>query len=80
MRGKLMFLRGSEKVVKRFQKLIEEKCPGKVVLKGSFCMGRCANGVIVKIQEKYFSGVSEDDVPQLFDKYILLSPGNSQNR
>ncbi|QUL99017.1 MAG: NAD(P)H-dependent oxidoreductase subunit E [Candidatus Fermentithermobacillus carboniphilus] len=69
--GSSCFLRGSEDVVRAFQALIEEKCPGCVVVKGSFCMGRCTGGVTVKIRDEYFSGVRQADVPRLFDKYIL---------
>lgn len=69
--GSSCFLRGSEGVVKAFQDLIEEKCPGQAVLRGSFCMGQCATGVTVKIQGQQFSSVTPQDVPALFEKYIL---------
>lgn len=69
--GSSCFLRGSESVVKAFQDLIEEKCPGQVVLKGSFCMGRCATGVTVRIDDQYFSCVTPQDVSSLFEKHIL---------
>lgn len=69
--GSSCFLRGSEKVVQAFQDLIEKNCPGKVILKGNFCMGRCTGGVTVKIGETYFSAVSTADVPELFEKYVL---------
>ncbi|MGI6620027.1 MAG: (2Fe-2S) ferredoxin domain-containing protein [Bacillota bacterium] len=69
--GSSCFLRGSEEVVKAFQQLIEDKCPGKAVLKGSFCMGQCTAGVTIKIQGRQFSCVTPEDVPALFEEHIL---------
>ncbi len=69
--GSSCFLRGSEDVVKTFQRLIEENCPGQAELKGSFCMGQCATGVTVRIQNEYFSCVTPDDARTLFEKHIL---------
>lgn len=69
--GSSCFLKGSEGVVKAFQDLIEQQCPGQVVLKGSFCMGKCTSGVTVKIQGQEFTCVTPEDVPALFEMYIL---------
>ena len=69
--GSSCFLRGSQEVVKAFQHLIEQNCPGQAVLKGSFCMGQCTEGVTVKIQGRQFCCVTRQDVPELFEKYIL---------
>jgi NADH:ubiquinone oxidoreductase subunit E len=73
--GSSCFLRGSQEVVKTFQQLIEEKCPGQAVLKGSFCMGQCTSGVTVRIQGRQFSCVTPQDVPELFEKHILPNVG-----
>lgn len=54
--GSSCHLKGSEVVIKTFQELIEkEGLTKKVVLKGSFCMGKCSeNGVTVKVQDKFY--------------------------
>lgn len=43
----------------------------KVVLKGSFCMEHCTNGVTVKIGGRVFTEVHKEDVPRLFEDEIL---------
>lgn len=43
----------------------------KVVLKGSFCMERCTNGVTVRIGDRVFTHVHKEDVPRLFEDEIL---------
>lgn len=60
--GSSCHLKGSEVVVKTFQDLIEKEGVGKkVILKGSFCMGKCSeNGVTIKLADKYYKTRYED--------------------
>lgn len=60
--GSSCHLKGSEVVIKTFQGLIEKEGVGKkVVLKGSFCMGKCSeNGVTIKLNDRFFKTKYED--------------------
>lgn len=73
--GSSCFLRGAPAVVQEFERLISEQVPGKVEIKGSFCMEHCTNGVTVKIQNDVFSAVKPEDVRGLFERYVLPKVG-----
>lgn len=55
--GSSCHLQNSRDVIKRFKELIEEyHLEGSVELKGSFCMGHCADaGVCVKYADEIYS-------------------------
>jgi len=69
--GSSCFLRGASKVIQEFERLIEEHAPGAVEIKGSFCMERCTHGVTVQMGGNIFTAVRPEDVPKLFEKYVL---------
>ncbi|MGB9868143.1 MAG: (2Fe-2S) ferredoxin domain-containing protein [Bacillota bacterium] len=69
--GSSCFLRGAPLVIQEFEKLISERAPGAVEIKGSFCMERCTHGVTVQIGDQVFTAVKPEDVPGLFQKYVL---------
>jgi len=70
--GSSCFLRGSGKIVDRFRDLIAAHgLEQRVVLKGSFCMERCANGVTVKIGERVFTRLTPEDIDRIFGEEIL---------
>ena len=60
--GSACHLQGSEVVVKTFLALIEREGLGqKVILKGSFCLGKCSeNGVAVKFKDKFYTTKTEE--------------------
>lgn len=68
--GSSCFLKGADQVVQAFQKLAESLPPGKVDIRGSFCMGRCQEGVTVRIGDHYFTGVRASDAPRIFDEFV----------
>jgi NADH:ubiquinone oxidoreductase subunit E len=43
----------------------------KVNLSAAFCLGRCTDGVTVKIDDEIICGVSVERFPDFFDQYIL---------
>lgn len=69
--GSSCFLRGAPAVIETFQSLIEKEAPGKVELKGSFCMEHCTNGVSVRIGDRFFSAVQVSDVEKMFREHVL---------
>ncbi len=69
--GSSCHLKGSRYVVEQLQNLIAEHNLGeKVELAGTFCMGKCQQGVCVTVDEEFHS-VSPDTVKDFFDKAVL---------
>ncbi|MGE5542021.1 MAG: (2Fe-2S) ferredoxin domain-containing protein, partial [Bacillota bacterium] len=78
--GSSCFLRGSRDVVEAFKGILSRHgLEQRVILKGSFCMERCTNGVTVRIGDRVFTQVRKEDVPRLFEDVILtvLEHGSS---
>lgn len=70
--GSSCHLKGSKSVIDKLTDLIKKNgIDGKVVLKGSFCMGQCSHeGVSVKINNEVYS-VTDEDVEMFFNKKVL---------
>ena len=68
--GSSCHIKGSRQVVEQLQKLISENNLGdKVELAGSFCLGRCQEGVCVTVDNTFFS-VSPDTVVDFFENQV----------
>lgn len=69
--GSSCHIKGSRQVVQQLQYLIAENNLGdKVELSGTFCMGRCQEGVCVTIGDNFYS-VSPDNVDEFFNDNVL---------
>ena len=69
--GSSCHIKGSRQVVEQLQYLIAENDLGeKVELSGTFCMGRCQEGVCVSVDDKFCS-VSPESVNEFFAKEVL---------
>lgn len=69
--GSSCHLKGSRQVVERLQALINDKnLKDKVDLGGTFCLGRCQEGVCVTVDGNFFS-VSPESVDNFFEKEVL---------
>lgn len=69
--GSSCHIKGSRQVVESLQYLISKHNLGDVVdLVGTFCMGKCQQGVCVKVNEEFYS-VSLDTVNDFFEKEVL---------
>ncbi len=69
--GSSCHIKGSRQVVEQLQYLIAEKNIGeKVELGGTFCMGKCQQGVCVTVDDAFYS-VTPDTVGEFFEKEIL---------
>lgn len=70
--GSSCFLRGSKKIITEIERLLAEFQLGdKILLKGCFCHEKCTGGVTVTVGEKFFTGVTPQDVEELFKQEIL---------
>ena len=69
--GSSCHIKGSRQVVEQLQYLIAENGLGeKVELGGTFCMGKCQQGVCVSVNDDFHS-VTPDSVGEFFAKEIL---------
>ena len=69
--GSSCHIKGSRQVVEQLQYLIAENNLGdKVELGGTFCMGKCQQGVCVTVNDAFFS-VTPESVGDFFEKEIL---------
>ena len=69
--GSSCHLKGSRVVVEQLQKLVSEHSLGnRVKLMGTFCMGRCQEGVCVTVDDAFFS-VTPETVETFFTENIL---------
>ena len=69
--GSSCHIKGSRQVVEQLQYLIAENNLGeKVELGGTFCMGKCQQGVCVTVNDTFHS-VTPETVAEFFAKEVL---------
>ena len=69
--GSSCHIKGSRQVVEQLQYLIaENKLGDKVELGGTFCMGKCQQGVCVTVNDAFYT-VTPETVEEFFKKEIL---------
>ena len=69
--GSSCHIKGSRQVVEQLQYLIgQNKLDDKVELGGTFCMGKCQQGVCVTVDDTFHS-VTPDTVSAFFEKEVL---------
>ncbi len=68
--GSSCHIKGSRQVVEALQSLIDENNLGdKVELGGTFCLGKCQQGVCVLVDEDFHS-VTPENVTEFFNNAI----------
>ena len=69
--GSSCHIKGSRQVVEQLQALIgENNLNDKVELGGTFCMGKCQQGVCVTVDDAFHS-VTPETVDEFFKKEVL---------
>lgn len=69
--GSSCHIKGSRQVVEGLQSLIEKNGIGeKVTLGGTFCLGRCQEGVCVMVDDNFHS-VSPETLDEFFNNEVL---------
>ncbi len=69
--GSSCHIKGSRQVVEQLQNLIAaHNIGGKVELGGTFCMGRCQEGVCVTVDDAFYS-VTPETVESFFETAVL---------
>lgn len=69
--GSSCHIKGSRQVVEKLQELIaQNKLEDKVNLCGTFCLGKCQEGVCVTVDDEFYS-VSPETVVTFFEKEVM---------
>ncbi len=69
--GSSCHLKGSRAVVEQLQhKIAQNELKDKVELGGTFCMGKCQQGVCVTVDDNFYS-VTPETVDAFFENEIL---------
>lgn len=70
--GSSCHLRGSQRVITALQNTLHSYgLENHVELKGDFCLGKCSQGVSVKIDNAIFTGITETDVESLIREQLM---------
>lgn len=70
--GSSCHVKGSRQVVNQLQQLIKDNnLEDKVELAGTFCLGKCQQGVCVMVDEDFHS-VTPDSASDFFEEYIKV--------
>ena len=68
--GSSCHIKGSRTVVEQLQALIAENgLADKIELSGTFCMGKCQQGVGVTVDDEFYS-VTPDTVEEFFENTV----------
>ena len=70
--GSSCHLKGSYAVITKFKQLIAANgLENEIELSASFCLGRCATGVTVKVDDGFLDLLDENNAEEVFNQKIL---------
>ncbi|MDF2566797.1 MAG: NADH-quinone oxidoreductase subunit [Oscillospiraceae bacterium] len=70
--GSSCHLKGSYQVIKTFQDLIKNlNLEEKILLKASFCQGKCTDGIAVTFDGEQLTHLSINNAEQIFNEVIV---------
>lgn len=70
--GSSCHLKGSYNIINLMKEALEKNgLSDKVNVSAAFCLGRCTDGVTIKVDDEIITGVSPDNFNAIFDKYVL---------
>ena len=69
--GSSCHLKGSYEIIEFLKEAIKQRgLENTIILKGSFCMEKCTEGVNVKINDELFSVVSVTELDHIFQRSV----------
>jgi NADH:ubiquinone oxidoreductase subunit E len=72
--GSSCHLKGSYKIINLMKENIaKNSLEDKVNLSAAFCLGKCTNGVSIKIDDEIICGVSAENFMEIFNKHVIGS-------
>lgn len=70
--GSACHLKGSYRIIELLRARLKETGLEETVdLKAAFCLGRCSQGVTMKVDDEFVLNVSTENFDQIFNQYIL---------
>lgn len=70
--GSACHLKGSYDVIEKLKALIaDNNLSEKILLKASFCLGKCGEGVTVMANDNFIEGILPETVENIFKERIL---------
>jgi NADH:ubiquinone oxidoreductase subunit E len=70
--GSSCHIKGSSDIIELIkQKIKEHNLEKKVNLSAAFCLGKCTDGVSIKVDGNIICGVSKENFEKIFENYIL---------
>ena len=70
--GSACYVKGAQQIVERLQHhIVHRKLEVEIVLKGSFCLGPCIQGVVVKAGNRQFKNLNGFNIDERFEAEIL---------
>lgn len=69
--GSSCFARGNRKIVEMVKKYLKEKnLEDRVYFHGTHCFGNCEHGPGLRIEDREYSGVNEDNILEILNNYF----------
>jgi len=70
--GSACYVKGSPEIVDKLNSLIAvNRLKANIQLKGSFCLGPCIQGVVVKIGNRQFKNLRPDNIEERFNTEFI---------
>ncbi len=70
--GSSCHLKGSYDIIQLMKDAIKSnQLDDQVNLSAAFCLGRCTDGVTVKIEDEIICGISKDNFSEFFESNVL---------
>ena len=70
--GSSCHLKGSKDIIAKFKELVaKNRLENEVELNAAFCLGRCMDGVTIKVDDEIVTGVSPQNAEQIFAEHVL---------
>ena len=71
--GSSCHLKGSSDIIELFQQAVTEyKLEDKIILAGSFCIGKCNRvGVTVQVDDVVYTGITKESFKEFFKENVL---------
>ena len=70
--GSSCHLKGSYNIIKLMKEALEKNnLTDKVNVSAAFCLGRCTDGVTIKVDDEIVTGVSPENFNEIFEQHVL---------
>ena len=73
--GSSCHIKGSYQIIELMKNaLAEHGLRDKVELRAAFCLGKCANGVSIQVDDEVICGVCPENFEDIFHDYVMNRP------